>query len=69
MEVCSSLPNQIHEESNSVSVEFASTSEIEKVDELNGCGTEVHPIPHHSFTVILSDPDTESSMSHQVCFH
>lgn len=72
MEECSSVSNQIYEESNSVSVDsnqFASTSKTEKVDELNRCGSDVHPIPHHSLTVTLSDLDPESSSSHQVCFH
>lgn len=68
MEECSSLPNKIHQEANSVtidSIQFATTSKIEKVDDLNGCGTEVHAVPHHSLAVT----DPESSISDQVCFH
>lgn len=67
MEECSSVPSQVHEDSSYISVEsngFTSASRIDEIDDLEECSNKSRPVPHHSLTVSLSDP--ESSLAHQV---
>lgn len=67
MEEDLSSTSPMHKESNSVNVEaqeFTSTSNIKGILTSNKL-IRTHPIPHHSLTVSLSDP--ESQLSNQVC--
>ena len=73
MEQCSPISHQLHIKSNSLSVKTpgltttSKTEEVLTVGEPSGHYTKSHPVPHHSLTVSLSDPD--SPLSHQVCMH